>query len=114
MIRNVHIHNIHHHHHHDSKLEPIIMAISKEVQEVLDKAKQNETLVGSLTTAFQGLKDQVSTLQATIDDLKVNAPLSEDDKAALVEASTDLTDALNLAQAAIPANTPQEGEVPAT
>lgn len=99
-------------------LSPIarkIDMISAEVQEVLDKAKKNESLVGSLKQAMDGLKTMTGDLQKQIEDLKTNRPLSEEDKAALLEASTDLSDAIGIAESAIPANVPpDQGGAPVT
>lgn len=99
-------------------LSPIarkIDMISQEVQEVLDKAKKNETVVGSLKQAMDGLKTLTGDLQRQIEDLKTNRPLSEEDKAALLEASTDLSDAIGIAESAIPANVPpDQGGAPVT
>jgi hypothetical protein len=88
--------------------------ISAEVQAVLDKAAENETLVGSVAEGMNALKIQVGDLQKQIDDLKANQTLSDEDKAALATAAGDLGDAINILRQNIPANTPQEGEAPVT
>lgn len=88
--------------------------ISQEVQDVLDKAKQNNSLVGSVNDALTALGKQVSDLQAQINDLQTNHPLSDEDKSALVEASGDLASAITTLQTDIPANTPAAGGQPST
>lgn len=92
------------------------MAVSQEVQDVLDKAKQNGSLVQSVDLGLKALQTQVNDLKTQINDLNTNRPLSDDDKAALVEASTDLANSITTLQSDIPANTdaPTTGGAPVT
>ena len=93
-----------------------LMTISQEVQNVLDKAKQNGSLVQSVDLGLKALQAQVGDLQKQIDSLKANQTLSDDDKAALVEAGNDLAASITTLQSDIPANTdaPQPSNTPAT
>lgn len=80
--------------------------ISQQVQAVLDRAKQNQSLTQSVDLGMQALSQQVATLQATIAALPVGNALSDDDKAALTEAASDLDTSIATLQKDIPANTP--------
>lgn len=95
-----------------SPLMEKVMAVSQEVQGLLDQAKQNNTLVKSVDTGLKALQAQARDLEQQIADLKANAPLSADDKAALVEASTDMAESITTLQSDIPANTPEAGGAP--
>lgn len=107
-----------HVHHHDAT-GPImagisvilreLQMISPEVKAILDRAKQNTSLVQSVDIGMKGLSKQVADLQAKIDSLPVGNVLSDEDKAALVEAAGDLDGAITTLQADIPANTQASG-----
>lgn len=79
--------------------------ISKEVQAILDRAKQNSSLVASVDLGMQGLSMQVADLQAKINQLPAGNVLSDDDKAALSEAASNLDTSIATLQKDIPANT---------
>lgn len=79
--------------------------ISAEVQKILDQAKQNTSLVKSVDLGLKGLQAQVAEMQARIDALPSGNVLSDDDKAALAEASNELASSITTLQSDIPANT---------
>lgn len=79
--------------------------ISKEVQDVLDRAKQSTSLVQSVHLGMQGLQQQVSDMKAKIDSLPAGNVLSDDDKAALQEAAGQIDNSINTLKSDIPANT---------
>lgn len=81
------------------------MAVSQEVQDVLDKAKQNGSLVQSVDLGLKALQSQVADLQSQISSISTTRALSDEDKAALVEASNDLATSISTLQSDIPANT---------
>lgn len=85
------------------------MALSKEVQAILDRAKQNTSLVQSVDLGMQGLSKQVADLQAQISGMQPGNVLSDEDKAALAEAASNLDTSIAMLQSDIPANTPQAG-----
>lgn len=77
--------------------------ISQEVQANLDQARALTTVVGSVNSGMQALTKLVSDLQ---DQIRNQAPsLSADDKAALLESTTDMQDSITTLKAGIPANT---------
>lgn len=82
-----------------------VAMISKEVQDVLDRAKQSTSLVQSVHLGMQGLQQQVSDMKAKIDSLPVGNVLGDDDKAALQEAANNLDTTINTLKSDIPANT---------
>lgn len=82
------------------------MTVSTEIQAVLDRAKQNTSLVASVDLGMKGLSMQVADLQAKINALPAGNVLSDDDKAALSEAASNLDTAIVTLQKDIPANTP--------
>lgn len=83
--------------------------ISAEVKAILDRAKQNSSLVQSVDLGMKGLSKQVADLQAQISALPAGNVLSDDDKAALSEAASDLDTAITTLQSDIPANTQANG-----
>lgn len=85
------------------------MTISAEVQGLLDQARVTQSLVKSVDLGLKAQGVQISDLQAQIAALKAGAPLNPDDKAALVEAASDLSDANTTLQSDIPANTASGG-----
>jgi hypothetical protein len=87
------------------RMEQIAMAISAEIQDVLDKIKANTSLVQSVDAAMKAEAAQITDLQNQIAALQAGAPLSADDKAALVQASADLAATNAALQADVPANT---------
>lgn len=82
------------------------MAISAEVQKVLDEIKQNTSLVASVDAALKAEAAQITDLQNQIAALQAGTVLSADDKAALLQAATDLAATNTALQADVPANTP--------
>lgn len=81
------------------------MALSKEVQAILERAKQNTSLVQSVDLGMKGLSKQVGELQATISGMQPGNVLSDEDKAALAEAASNLDTSIAMLQSDIPANT---------
>lgn len=98
---------IHHYHHLSPSLEQSIMTISAEVSGLLDQARVTQSLVKSVDLGLKAQGLQITDLQAQIAALQTGAPLSADDKAALAEAASDLSEANTTLQSDIPANTPQ-------
>lgn len=78
------------------------MALSAEVQALLDQARSLTSVVASVDAGMKALTAQVQQLQA---DIKSTPSLSDEDKAALVEATNDLTNSIATLTADIPANT---------
>lgn len=83
--------------------------ISTQVQAVLDRAKQSQSLVQSVDLGMQALRKQVSDLQAQIAALQPGNTLDADDISALSEAAGDLDASIATLQSDIPANTPAAG-----
>ena len=88
-----------------AQMEKMLMAISAEVQAVLDQIKQNTSLVASVDAALKAEAAQITALQAQIAALQAGTVLSAEDKAALVTAATDLAATNTTLQADVPANT---------
>ena len=86
-------------------MEKMLMAISAEVQAVLDQIKQNTSLVASVDAALKAEAVQIKALQDQIAALQTGGVLSAEDKAALVQAATDLAATNAELQADVPANT---------
>lgn len=82
------------------------MAISAEIQAVLDGIAKNTSLVQSVDAALKAEAAQIADLQAQIAALTAGTVLSADDKAALVQAAADLAATNTELQADVPANTP--------
>ena len=102
---------IHHYHHHSESLKGILMAISAEVQTILDQARANSVLVTSIDLRQKAMEKQISDLQAQIAALPVGTPLGADDKAALLEASGDMATSISTLTADTTANTPPAAPV---
>ena len=96
------------------RMEQIAMAISAEIQDVLDKIKANTSLVQSVDAALKAEAAQITDLQNQIAALQAGAPLSPDDKAALLQGATDLAATNAALQADVPANTGGTGGTGAT
>lgn len=82
------------------------MAISAEIQTVLDKINENTSLAQSVDAGIKLMQTQITDLQAQIASLQAGTVLSAEDKAALVQAAADLSATNTELQADIPANTP--------
>lgn len=97
--------NITHHHHYEQNphLEKLLMTVSTEVQNLLDLARQNSSMVVSVDAGMKALSAQVAALLAQI--ANQTPSLSDDDKAALTEAAGDLQTSITTLQSDIPANT---------
>ena len=87
------------------RMEQIAMAISAEVQDVLDKIKSNTSLVQSVDAALKAEAAQITDLQNQIAALEVGTVLSAEDKAALAQGGADLAATNAALQADVPANT---------
>src|ERR1700753_395899 len=87
------------------KLETTQMALSKEVQDALDRIAQNKSLADSLAAADKLRDQQIADLKKQIADLPVGQSLSQEDHDALVKAASDLDNTNSELQSAIPANT---------
>lgn len=105
---------IHHHHHEpEGPIRTLLLTIqrelhmiSAEVQAILDRAKQNSSLVQSVDLGMKALGQQVSDLKAQIAAMPVGNVLSDEDKAALTEAASNLDTSISTLKDDIPANTP--------
>lgn len=84
-------------------MEELLMAVSAEVQQVLDLAKQNTSVVASVDLGMKALKQQVADLLAQI--ASGTPSLSQDDKDALTATATEIQGSITTLQADIPANT---------
>lgn len=85
------------------------MAISPEVQVVIDAIAANSSLVASVDAALKAEAVQITDLQTQVAALQAQiaagAPLSADDVAALATGLTQLQDTNTKLQADVPANT---------
>ena len=86
-------------------MEKMLMAISAEVQKVIDDITANTSLVKSVDAALKLQGTQITDLQAQIAALQAGSVLSAEDKAALVQAASDLEATNTTLQADVPANT---------
>ena len=90
-------------------LEKFQMAISAEVQKVIDDIAANSSIAKSSAAALGLLAQQITDLQAQIAALQAGGVLSAEDKAALVQGAADLEATNTALQAATPASTPAAG-----
>lgn len=79
--------------------------ISAEVATVLERVKQNTSLVQSVDLGLKAQAKQIADLQAKIDSMPAGGVLSQEDKDALTEAAGDLDQTNTQLQSDIPANT---------
>lgn len=86
----------------------VLLMIPKEVQDLIDQAKQNNSVLLSMETHYNALATLVGTLQTTINDLKAGSLLTDEDKAAIVAQTSDLAAAFSEATSVISKNTPLE------
>lgn len=116
---------VNHHHHYDARLGVIaelcrdnmehLMAVSAEVQRVLDLVRSNTSIVASVDLGITAMRKQIEDLKAQI----ASVSLSADDKQALTSAADELTASVDQLQRDIPASTavdpnaPQSSQVPA-
>lgn len=82
-----------------------VLMISSEIQKLLDRAKQNSSLVNSVDLGLRALQGQVADLQTKVAAIPVNQSLSQEDKDALAEATSNLDTSIAMLQKDIPANT---------
>jgi hypothetical protein len=83
-----------------------IMALSKQVQDLLDRSKQESDMIKSMATSMKALLQQSADMQAKLDRVPV-APepaMSQEDKDALTEIASDMDTAILTAQQVIPQN----------
>ena len=84
------------------RLEKLVMAISPEVQKILDDIAANKSVAASTAAGVQLLLTQIADLKTQI----ANATgLSAEDKAALTQGATDLESTTTALGTAIPAGT---------
>jgi hypothetical protein len=103
-----------HRHRHDAEsrqqrqinnLERIAVMLDREVQDAVDKIHKTQSLTDSLVAADVLRDKQIADLKAQIAAIPAGTALSDEDKAALLEATNNI-DAVNAKlQTAIPANT---------
>jgi phage shock protein A len=96
------------------RMEQIAMAVSAEVQTVLDEIKQTKSLAQSVDAGVKLMQGQITDLQNQIAALQAGTVLSAEDKAALVQGAQDLADTNTSLQSDIPANTGGTGGTGAT
>lgn len=83
----------------------LLMAISKEVQDLADKVKTLTGIVQSVDQAAKALTAQNTDLALKLANVPVGAPgLTEEDKAALVQSTTDTQGLIDTLKTDIPAN----------
>ena len=87
----------------------LLMAISKEVQDQVDRVKELKDIIQSVDQGFKALAAQVADLQSKLAAVPVApaAAMSEEDKAALVQSATDTQGLIDTLKTDIPANTEQ-------
>ena len=85
--------------------EKILMAISAEVQKVIDDIAANTSIAKASAAALVLEAQQITDLQAQIAALQAGTVLSAEDKAALVQGAADLESTNTALQTATPANT---------
>lgn len=94
-------------------LEERLMTVSAQVQSVLDKVTQTESLEQSVLTAIQAQGSQITNLNTEIADLQAQlaagGTIGTDDLAALATIGQDLDDVNSGLASAIPANTSASG-----
>lgn len=97
-----------------STLEQNHMAISKQVQDALDRIHQTQSLVQSVKLASDVQGQQISTLTDKVTELQAKidggAQIGPDDLAALSEIASDIDTVNAQLQSAIPANTIPQGD----
>jgi hypothetical protein len=89
-----------------------IMAVSAEVQTLLDKIRNNTSLVASVDQGVAALRLQIADLSKKLNTVPV-APargLSPDDKAAILSMANDLDLTAERLQGDIPANVPDDSQ----
>lgn len=91
------------------------MTVSAEVQSLLDKARQNRSLVGSVDHGVAAMRVQISQLIEKLNAIPVApAPsLSEEDKAGILEAAGELDASAETLKSDIPANVVEGQPAPA-
>ena len=88
----------------------VTMTVSAQVQQVLDLAKSNTTVVASVDAGMKALMLQVTDLK---NQIATQTPsLSDDDKAALTSTATELQNSISTLSADIPTGTPQAPSAP--
>lgn len=110
---------IHHHHHEHSVAQLHLLAIrrelnviSQEIQDVLDRARQEHDLVKAIDLRQTAMMKQISDLLGQVKALPTGTALSDEDKAALVEAATDLDESISTLTADTTANVPLQTDAP--
>ena len=92
----------------------LLMAISKEVQDQVDRTKELKDIIQSVDQGMKALAAQVSDLTAKLAAVPT-APaqaMSDEDKAALVQSANDTQDLINTLKSDIPANTTTSDQTP--
>jgi hypothetical protein len=109
----IEVHYRHDHYYHNQLLEREIMAVSAQVQQILDGVRQNQSLLSSVedglaaqATLIQNQTVQIAALEAKLAN---GTNISADDLAALAEINTDVSDVNTRLKADIPANTGKPG-----
>ncbi len=86
-------------------MEKLLMAISAEVQAVLDGIKTNTSLVASVDAGLKAEAVLIKALQDQIAALQAGAVLSAENAAALTQGAADLASTNATLQADVPAGT---------
>jgi hypothetical protein len=85
--------------------ETHFMALTAEIQKVIDDIAANTSIAKSSAAALKLEAQQITDLQAQIAALQAGTVLSAEDKAALVQGAADLEQTNTDLQAAVPAGT---------
>lgn len=94
------------------------MAVTKQIQDALDRIRQTQSLVASVKQGSDLQDPQIATLNGKITDLQAKldagGTIGPDDLGALSEISSDIDTVNTQLQSAIPANTGAAGSADAT
>jgi hypothetical protein len=88
--------------------------IHAEVQALMDQAKKMKDIGPAIDSGFKAMALQIGSLQQQIAALEAGSVLTEEDRAAISTATSDLAATFSTLQADIPAGTgvPTGGDVP--
>lgn len=89
------------------------MSVSKEVQMAVDEIRRERDALRAAAKANELQAAQLADLRGQVSALQAGAPLSEDDKKALLDAINEAGETNEAISAAVPANVPAVGVIPA-
>ena len=96
-----------------NQLKGQIMALSAQVQSLVDEVAATKSIEAASATAMAGMAKQISDLQAQVAAAAANGTISAEDAAAIAQSVSDLKDGATALQAAVPANTDPAAAAPA-